>query len=144
MKKFLKITLINAFAVFAFASTTSAQERDPFSPTGNGVINAVKDIVQGEESGAQQDQQISGDPLTSSQLAAYKVAGILVSDDKKVAAIKAINGVTYIVKLGDNLGAEGGKISDINPKGITIQTTNKEVKIPVSNKIEVPVDAKNN
>lgn len=144
MKKFLKLSLTSAFAIFAIANSAVAQERDPFSPTGNGVINAVKDIVQGTDSSAQENSGVVGDPLTSSQLPAYKVAGVIVSENKKIAAVKAINGVTYIVKIGDNLGSEGGKISDITTKGINIQTATKEVKIPVSNKIEVPVDAKNN
>jgi Tfp pilus assembly protein PilP len=143
MKKFLKLSLTSGFAIFAIANSAIAQERDPFSPTGNGVINAVKEMVQGSEATAQENPQTAGDPLTSSQLPAYKVAGVLVSEDKKVAAVKAINGATYIVKIGDSLGSEGGKISDITPKGINIQTATKEVKIPVSNKIEVPVDAKN-
>ena len=143
MKKYLKINLILATVIFFTAFNSFAVDRDPFSPTGgSSVVSRVKDMVNNSVNQQQPaDNFNSATPLTSTQLSGYKVVGVLTSDTQKIASVKAINGVSYIVKVGDSLGSEGGKISDINVDGITIQTESQEIKLPVNNKIEVPVNA---
>jgi Tfp pilus assembly protein PilP len=144
MKKSFKIKLIFVvilqLVLFSGAVSASAQERDPFSPTSGGVMSRVNELVNGPEATAPATTfDAAIDPLTATQLSGYKVSGIIISDTKKLASVKGMNGVSYIVKVGDNIGSEGGKISDITLDSITVQTQSQEVKIPVSNIIEVPV-----
>ena len=141
MKKYFKNSLILVVTIqlVFFASLAFAQERDPFSPTGGGVMSRVKDLVSGTDQNAPVQNFDTSDPLSSTQLSGYKVSGVIFSDTEKLASIKAINGVSYIVKVGDSLGSEGGKVSDITLEGITVQTQSQEIKLPVSNIVEVPV-----
>ncbi len=140
MKKHLKNKLILTLLAVLIALPVNAQERDPFSPNRGGMMSAVKDLVTGD---SQKPQTIDGSsPMTSVQLSGYKVVGTMTSDEKKLASVKAINGVSYMVGIGDDIGSEGGKVKDITVDGIVVQTQEREVKLPVSNKIEVPLDAK--
>ncbi len=148
MKKFCKnsfIALVLAFAATAsFAQETASSltpERDPFSPTSGGVVSKVKELVSDELKKNDSGKIDDASPLTSMQINAYKVVGVLVAEKNKVASIKAVNGVSYVVKIGDSIGSEGGKVSEITLDGIKVQTENGEHKLPVSNVVEVPTDA---
>jgi Tfp pilus assembly protein PilP len=137
MKKYYRNSLFLPALLVAVASSAAfAQERDPFSPTGGSMMSKVKDFMVGEEKPADFD---SSSPLTSTHLSGYKIVGVIVAEDKKVVSVKALNGISYSLKVGDYLGTEGGKISDITITDITVQTPTQEIKLPVNNKIEVPV-----
>lgn len=141
MKKSYKnnICLLAIMQIFLFAGHSLAQERDPFSPTGS-MMNRVKEMVGGNTSEQPTKMFDNVSPLASTQLSGYKVIGVIIADSDKIASVKAINGVSYIVKIGDSLGSEGGKISDINVEGISVQTESQEIKLPVSNIVEVPLE----
>ena len=148
MKKFYKNSFIALALVFAasssFAQETASSltpERDPFSPTSGGVVSKVKELVSDEFKKGGDTKIDASSPLTSMQINAYKVVGVLVAEKNKVASVKAVNGVSYVVKIGDSLGSEGGKISEITLDGIKVQTENGEHKLPVSNVVEVPTNA---
>jgi len=145
----MKISYINRFsallAVAMIAFGASAQERDPFSPTGSntGVISKMRDLVSSEPT-EHINNFNSASPLISARLSSYRVAGVILSEEKKIASVKAVNGLSYLVKIGDSLGSEGGKVANITIDGITVQTESQEFKISVDNIIEVPVNAANN
>ncbi len=142
MKKFYKNSLLLLLALVICPVTASAQERDPFSPTsGSGVMTKMRELVTGDQNQQAANNFNAADPLVSTQLSGYKVIGVIVSDTQKVASIKAMNGVSYLVKVGDSFGSEGGKVSEITINGITVQTESQDIKLPVNNKIEVPVNA---
>ncbi len=136
MKKYF----LNSLLVLAFAAGNSwAANRDPFSPSGSGINPPVAPTeTAGSEVDEKNNKIYDNNPLTAMQLNSYKVVGVMISDNMKIASIKAISGSSYIVKPGDSLGSEGGKISDITIDGISVQTESQEIKIPVSNKVEVP------
>lgn len=139
---FYRNSLIVVTLMFACVEV-SAQERDPFSPTsGSGVVSKMRELVTGDQAQQQNINNFNAaDPLSSTQLSGYKVTGIIISDTQKIAAIKAMNGVSYMVKVGDSLGSEGGKVSNIALDHVMIQTESQEIKLPVSNKVEVPANA---
>lgn len=143
MKKPYKNSLFIAVAIALYSNIAIAQERDPFSPTGGnvGVMGKMRELVTGDQPLPQENNFNSADPLTSTQLVSYKVIGVMVSDNQKLASVKAMNGVSYLVKVGDSIGSEGGKITDIATDGIKVQSQDKEIKLPVNNKLEVPLDA---
>jgi Tfp pilus assembly protein PilP len=138
MKLYLKIKLLVPVILLVISTGAMAQARDPFSPNGTNVLNKMKDLV-----GGAADNQLpkfdNSNPLTATQLMGYKVTGVIISEKQKVASVKTINGGSFTVKIGDNLGSEGGKISDITLDGISVQTESQEVKLPVNNKVEVPL-----
>ncbi len=131
------LCLLALAQIILYAGAAYAQERDPFSPSGNGVMDRVKDIVTGDAQ-ANNQQNSATTPITSTQLSGYKVVGVMISDSQKIASVKGISGVSYIVKVGDSIGSEGGKVSEITLEGITVQTESQAIKLPVSNIIEVP------
>lgn len=136
-KKTIKIAMI--FAVMVTGLNVNAQERDPFAPTG-GTTKTVQKVEESNTENTSSSSVSEVSPLTSYKLNSYKVVGVMVSENKKVAAVKALNGVDYIVKTGDAVGNSGGKISSIDISGIKVKNADSEIEIPVSNKIEVNVD----
>jgi len=139
MKKSWKNKFILISALMLFAGSAMAQSRDPFSPTSSSsMVSKMKDMVSSETKA--QENFDSASPLTSIQLSGYRVTGVLVSEKTKVASIKAMNGVSYLVKIDDRLGSEGGKITNIEFDGVTVQTESQEIKLAVNNKTEASVE----
>ena len=133
-----KLLVLTLFAgVIALGNSSlndvKAQERDPFSPS------AVSKV---ESKSEKSSKSKIINQLTSSKLSTYKVIGVIVSEDRKIAAIKALNGSDYLVSKGDRLGSEGGIITDIDIEGIAVELKTGEVQIPVSNKINKVNDKK--
>lgn len=144
LKRRLTISNFVLFLAIFFSGQSFAIDRDPFSPTG-GMVGKVQEMVQQGAAIAgnvadQQAAQTGANPLTTMQINGYKVIGVMTSDTQKLASVKTVNGVSYIMKVGDSLGSEGGKISDINIDGVVVQTESQEIKLPVSNRVEVQVD----
>jgi len=129
-------------ATFYF-SDAYAQERDPFSPSGT-AVKVIQDAVQtvGQTVSSERSEELS--PITAYKVNSYKVVGIMLSDTRKIAAIKALNGVDYVVKIGDKVGNDRGEVADIDISGVVIKNSEGEIKIPVSNKIEVNLDKTKN
>ena len=136
MSKLFKIKYsLFAVAILVTSSVAYAQERDPFSPAG-GVVKVIKEEVAGESLFPNQ----ALNPKIAYKITSYKVVGTLISKQKQLAAIKALNGMDYIVLVGEKIGSEGGKITKIEQDGIIIKNSEGEIKLPVSNKIEVNLD----
>ncbi|MDX1949092.1 MAG: pilus assembly protein PilP [Rickettsiales bacterium] len=112
--------------------------RDPFSPTSGNIISS-KSL---EDSSDAESFAKSSNPLTASKLNTFKVVGVIISEKGKVAGVKAVNGLDYVVSAGDYIGSEGGKVSEITFEGVTISSSEGKVFIPVSNKLEVKLDKK--
>ncbi len=139
MKNYLvKTCSIIAFAIMASVPDMALSKvRDPFSPT-NGVT-VVKSVSVTTD--AENEQITVGDnPITSSKLSNFKIIGVISSDKVKIASVKSISGIDYIVKNGDRFGSEGGRITDITAKGVKVEIDGKASFLPVNNKIEVNVE----
>ncbi len=140
---FIAIILFNGFSALANNSFKLADGkdinniRDPFSPTSGNVITSKSANESEADSFAK-----SSNPLTSSKLNTFKVVAVIISEKGKVAGVKAVNGLDYLVSSGDYVGSEGGKVSDITVEGVTITSSEGKVFIPVSNKLEVKLDKK--
>lgn len=127
-----------AFVIGLYSISGLAQsDRDPFSPSGGNVIK-TKSVTLDES-----DNRKAADPsnpLTASRLSAYKIIGTITSDKVKLAMVKSLSGVDYIVKPGDKMGSEGGEVSDISFKGVKVNINGSSSFLPVSNKIEVKIE----
>lgn len=128
------INLSLLVALTSIPMSLNAQTRDPFAPAG-GVVKAIKNAV-----GAEATPTQALNPSTAYKLTSYKLVGVIVSEKGKLAVVKAMNGIDYILNQGDMLGSEGGKISQINIDNIKVKNSEDEVTLGVSNKIEVELD----
>lgn len=137
MRSYLtKICSIALFALFAYPLNIAiAQDRDPFSPSGSSIKTTSVTVTSDRE-----EESSEGNPVTSGKLSSYKVVGTIISDKKKLAAVKALSGVNYIITVGDKFGSEGGRIKDITHKGIKVENNGNIMSLQVSNKIEVNVE----
>jgi Tfp pilus assembly protein PilP len=132
--------ITTAFAVILlgtllFAENSFAQERDPFSPSSGTSLRVSNDLNQEVKQVDQGDSM--SDPLTSSKLSSFRIVGTLFSDERKFAAVKAIDGNDYVLNLGDKIGSEGGIVTDININGIVVEMNGSKLNLPVNNKIEI-------
>jgi Tfp pilus assembly protein PilP len=141
MKKYL--VLISFFTISlvfsAQAEEKANEERDPFAPSSG---KAVQTNEVSTKSSEDQTSLENLSPKTAYKTTSYKVVGVIIANEKKLAAVKALNGADYIVSVGDELGNNHGKVSDIDISSITIKNNEGEVKIPVSNKLNLGIDKK--
>lgn len=59
-------------------------------------------------------------PLESAPLAAMRMVGSVLGTGPPVALLR-VNGRIYLVRVGDRLGPDQGRVSDINPTGLTLR-----------------------
>lgn len=124
------------FCILLPVTMAYAAERDPFQP-------ATWANNKDSKSDAK-DEKTFLRPLEANPLRAYVVVGIVVSDSKAIAVIKSPDGKDHFVNVGDAIGSEGGHIEAISSEGITVNTANSRVTIPVSNKIEMKKNDEDN
>ncbi len=119
-------------------NSDAGKTRDPFSPVSGDIMKKIVDRNDGTSTVT--DSTVN--PLTTAKINTIKVVGVILSEKKKVAAVKAINGLTYVIEEGVEIGSDGGKVSEIKYEGIVVSSDSGKVLIPVSNKLEVKVDKK--
>ena len=85
----------------------SANERDPFSKSSSGMIEGGRD--------PRYSPLIMADPQT------YIITGVVVSNSVKAAMIRTDFRESFVVKVGDRLGNQGGIISDIDLDGVILR-----------------------
>lgn len=136
--KTFKYIAVLAVYLFVISSSSAQQDRDPFSPTTGAVITKISDD---KASGRSVTDSVAN-PLTTAKLSTFKVIGVIIADNKKIAAVKALSGLDYIVEEGADIGSDGGKITEIKYEGVVVSDKDGRVFIPVSNKLEVKVDKK--
>ena len=90
-------------------------ERDPFSRATNGMIEGGR------------DPRIS--PLIMADPQSYVITGVLVSTKEKAAMIRTDFRENFIVKIGDRLGNQGGRISEIDQYGIVIRQNSEQIRL---------------
>jgi hypothetical protein len=95
----------------------SAQERDPFARSSNGMIEGGR------------DSRVS--PLVMANPQSYMITGVIVSNSIKAAMIRTDFRENYVVKIGDRLGNQGGVITDIDMDGIVLKQPNGKIRIYV-------------
>jgi Tfp pilus assembly protein PilO len=95
----------------------SAQERDPFARSSNGMIEGGR------------DSRVS--PLVMANPQSYMITGVIVSNSIKAAMIRTDFRENYVVKIGDRLGNQGGVIADIDMDGIVLKQPNGKIRIYV-------------
>lgn len=95
----------------------SAQERDPFARSSNGMIEGGR------------DSRVS--PLVMANPQSYMITGVIVSSSIKAAMIRTDFRENYVVKVGDRLGNQGGVITDIDMDGIVLKQPNGKIRIYV-------------
>jgi Tfp pilus assembly protein PilO len=92
-----------------------SRERDPFSRSTSGMIEGGR------------DPRVS--PLLMAPPEAYVITGIIVSESVKAAVIRTDFKESYVVKVGDKLGNQGGKVSRIDAESLTVQQKGGSVKL---------------
>ena len=95
--------------------TSRQNERDPFSRATNGMIEGGR------------DPRIS--PLIMADPQSYVITGVVVSAKEKAAMIRTDFRENFIVKIGDRLGNQGGRISEIDQYGIVIRQDSEQIRL---------------
>lgn len=76
-------------------------------------------------------------PLECCEIATFKVVAALVAGDEPYALVSGADNKRYIVRIGDKVGLNGGKISVINTEGITVKEILRDIDGNVVNVNEV-------
>jgi hypothetical protein len=105
------------------------QERDPFARSSNGMIEGGR------------DPRVS--PLIMANPQAYVITGVIVSNSTKAAMVRTDYRESYVVKVGDRLGNQGGVIVDIDLDGIVLKQPNGKIRIYVQSQTGQPMGAAN-
>ena len=92
-----------------------ANERDPFSKSSSGMIEGGR------------DPRYS--PLVMADPQSYIIMGVVVSNSVKAAMIRTDFRESFVVKVGDRLGNQGGIISDIDLDGVILRQPNGKVRL---------------
>lgn len=66
-------------------------------------------------------------PLECCEIATFKVVAALVSGDNPYALVSAADNKRYIVRIGDRIGLNSGKIVSINTGGLTVREQLKDI-----------------
>ena len=113
-----------------------AEQRDPFQP-------ALWANSKDKESLPSNNKNFKHQ-LENYSLNVYAVVGVVISEEMAMTVIKSPDGKDHFLNIGDRLGSEGGHIETISSEGITVNTESSLITIPVSNKIEIKANGKNN
>lgn len=92
-----------------------ANERDPFSKSSSGMIEGGRD--------PRYSPLIMADPQS------YIIMGVVVSNSVKAAMIRTDFRESYVVKVGDRLGNQGGIITDIDMDGVILRQPNGKIRL---------------
>jgi Tfp pilus assembly protein PilO len=106
-----------------------SQERDPFARSSSGMIEGGR------------DSRVS--PLIMANPQAYVITGVIVSNSIKAAMVRTDYRESYVVKVGDRLGNQGGVIVDIDLDGIVIKQPNGKIRIYVQSQNGQPMGMPN-
>lgn len=109
---------------------STTQERDPFARSSNGMIEGGR------------DPRVS--PLVMANPQAYVITGVIVSNSIKAAMVRTDYRESYVVKVGDRLGNQGGVIVDIDLDGIVLKQSNGKIRIYVQSQSGQPLGSSNN
>ena len=90
-------------------------ERDPFSKSSSGMIEGGRD--------PRYSPLIMADPQS------YVIMGVVVSNSVKAAMIRTDFRESYVVRVGDRLGNQGGIISDIDTDGIILRQPTGKIRL---------------
>ena len=90
-------------------------ERDPFSKSSSGMIEGGRD--------PRYSPLIMADPQS------YVIMGVVVSTSTKAAMIRTDFRESYVVRVGDRLGNQGGVISDIDTDGIILRQPTGKIRL---------------
>lgn len=79
-------------------------------------------------------------PLECCEIATFKVVAALVAGEKPYALLSGTDNKRYIVRIGDRMGLNGGKIVTITTSGITVRETLKDIDGNVVNVNDVTLN----
>ena len=95
--------------------TSRPNDRDPFSKSSSGMIEGGRD--------PRYSPLIMADPQS------YVIMGVVVSNSVKAAMIRTDFRESYVVRVGDRLGNQGGIITDIDMDGIILRQPTGKVRL---------------
>ena len=90
-------------------------DRDPFSKSSSGMIEGGR------------DPRYS--PLLMADPQSYVIMGVVVSTSTKAAMIRTDFRESFVVRVGDRLGNQGGVIVDIDTDGIILRQPNGKIRL---------------
>ncbi|MBI5562588.1 MAG: pilus assembly protein PilP [Deltaproteobacteria bacterium] len=77
---------------------------------------------------AMEEMKVIKGPLECCELAAFKVAAAVVAGNKSYALVSGPDNKRYIVRAGDKMGVNNGKITAIDTEGITVREQTKDAE----------------
>ncbi len=116
-------SLLLPFLLSISTASNGNETLNPFNPISYSGGSAAAPVSTGEVH-----------PLQQSEVKEYVLMGIISSDTKKIALVRAQNGGEYFVKVGDLLGNAKGEINNISANGIEVNEKDKIVSLLVRNR----------
>lgn len=121
----MKIWMITGMAATLLCCTAAEAKRDPFAPFGSANNEPTATA-----------SSTGKKALTSQPLMAYKLIGVISSNNKARAVVTTSGGTnTFIIEPGERLGKEGGRIDTISLEGMAVKVGEDLVELTVSNKL---------
>ncbi len=109
--------LIIGMSLAVVMGTAVAEElRNPFVSQGTAVVKTVTAVSEPEK------QQVYLPPLQREPLQSYRLLGVAVSEEHRLAVIADRLGGQHIVQIGDRIGLDQARISEIEDSAIQLSS----------------------
>lgn len=89
--------------------------------------NPFQSYIMTKKNSVEEGKEIKG-PLECCDLKLFKVMASMLAGDSTYALLSAPDGKRYIVKVGDKIGLNSGKIADIDAEGIVVKEPVKDLE----------------
>ncbi len=121
----MKIVAVTTLTATLLCCGAADAKRDPFAPFGSA------------NNGPTATASSTGKKaLTTQPLMAYKLIGVVSSQEKARAIVTTSGGTsTFIIEPGERLGKEGGTVDRISLEGVAVKVGDDLVELTVSNKL---------
>lgn len=87
---------------------------------------------------SEEEMEIKG-PLECCELRLFKLAAAVVTGDKTYALLNAPDGKRYIVRVGDKLGTNNGKIAVIDTNGLVVREPVKDLEGNIVSTVDIDI-----
>ena len=133
MFRIITHTFVIAVALSSFATHVKA-ERDPFMPT---ILNIFTPSNETKEVKKNDALEGLSSPLKTQSINSMRLIGTILSEKISLATLKTNENINYFVKVGDIVGKEKAEIKRISHGGIEVIVKDKNIYLPVQNRLEV-------
>ena len=130
MKNLIRTMMLSVVFFVSFGVSSNDLEVNPFDQLVTETSDPVATDAYQKEDKVRKDVH----PLQRYPVRKYTLMATLVSSEGKIAMVRGTSGREFFIRIDDLLGSGGGKISDINGRGIEVQEGDKIIFLAVRNR----------